>query len=217
MQKIQFMVESAGTAENFEFGYEATHIKVTNLTQYATDTKIVASEFWRGQTDDYSYNTLGAVAAINKSISTSSGFKRVAYDQDNITGAPTTINDVTDASPAVATTTAAHGYTTGDKVRIRSVVGDMGTTLLNDNVYVITVLTSTTFSLQAPRGGANIDTTGLVYTSGGQAYNITEAVDNTNKIKYTFGTNVMGANSDILMIEAEVCDVWDNLGDAADF
>lgn len=210
------MVQSAGTAENFDFGYECSKIEVTNLTKWASDGTKVIAKYFRGQTDDYSYNEICDDTGVNRSISTSNGFTRTAYSKSNITGTPVTITGVSAASPAVVTA-ASHGFTTGSKVRIRSIVGDMGTTLLNDNVYVITVINTNTFSLQEPRGGANVDTTGLTYTSGGQAYDITSAVDNKNYITYTFGTDVMGADNDILMIEAEVCDVWRNLGDAADF
>ena len=71
---------------------------------------------------------------------------------NNITG-------VTQASPAVVTTSAAHGYTTGDEVYIEDIVG---MTELNDRVFTITVTGATTFSLDSESS-----TSYTAYSSGG--------------------------------------------------
>lgn len=71
------------------------------------------------------------------------------------------ISGATNASPCVITTPLAHGFSTGDEV---SIFGVDGMTQLNDQSYFITVLTSTTFSLN----GINSTAFG-VYTSGGYA------------------------------------------------
>lgn len=54
------------------------------------------------------------------------------------------ISGVTEAGPAVVTTTAAHGLATGDVVNI---TGITGMTELNDRRFTVTVLTTTTFEL----------------------------------------------------------------------
>lgn len=72
-----------------------------------------------------------------------------------------TITGITQANPAVVTTSAAHTFITGESVTITGVVG---MTELNGNTYQITVLTPTTFQLDG------VDSTGFgAYVSGGSA------------------------------------------------
>ncbi len=56
------------------------------------------------------------------------------------------IDDITNSNPGVVTTTTAHGYLTGLYVRL-VLPGDFGMTQVNGNVYLITVLTPTTFAI----------------------------------------------------------------------
>ncbi|MEE9367046.1 MAG: DUF2460 domain-containing protein [Dehalococcoidales bacterium] len=71
-----------------------------------------------------------------------------------------TITDITQASLAVVTTSAAHGFITGDIITITSV---SGMTEINGLSSTITFLTSTTFRM-------TIDSSGFTaYTSGGTA------------------------------------------------
>lgn len=70
------------------------------------------------------------------------------------------ISNITQANPAVVTTAANHGFTTGDSVRIEDVVG---MTEVNGNDYTITVLTPTTFELDGIDSSAY-----TAYTSGGR-------------------------------------------------
>jgi len=72
-----------------------------------------------------------------------------------------TITGVTQANPAVVTTSAAHTFVNGEKVTITGVVG---MTELNGNTYTIANVTATTFELQG------VDSTAFTaYTSGGSA------------------------------------------------
>jgi len=59
-------------------------------------------------------------------------------------GALRTLNAATVANPSVITTTAAHGFATGQSVTIS---GSSGTTPSLDGTYTITVISSTTFSI----------------------------------------------------------------------
>ena len=70
-----------------------------------------------------------------------------------------TITDISSATEGVVTTSAAHGFSTGHTVYIYDVVG---TTELNELVFHITSVTTTTFKL------TGIDTTAMTaYSSGG--------------------------------------------------
>jgi aspartate 1-decarboxylase len=70
-----------------------------------------------------------------------------------------TITGATAANPVVVTTSAAHGYSSGDQVLIEAI---LGMTELNDRWFTVTVLTTTTFSLNSEDG-----TTHTAYTSAG--------------------------------------------------
>lgn len=71
--------------------------------------------------------------------------KFCAVDIDDIGLA---ISDASNATPIVITTGSAHGLTTGDEVLIRGVLGNTAA----NGVWKVTVLTSTTFSLNGSVG-----------------------------------------------------------------
>ena len=55
------------------------------------------------------------------------------------------VSSISAANPAVVTTTTAHGRTTGNKVILRNIVG--GTPALSDQLYAVTVIDATSFSI----------------------------------------------------------------------
>ena len=87
-------------------------------------------------------------------------------DRAVITFTAATVSGVTQANPAVLTTSAAHGYTTGDRVIVTGIVG---MTELNNRQFVVVVLSPTTIELQ----GVN-STTYTAYSSGGSVAKIVE-------------------------------------------
>lgn len=77
-----------------------------------------------------------------------------------------TITGITQANPAVVTTSGAHGYSNGDQVYITGVVG---MTEINDSrlYYTVANVTATTFEVQ-DRDGSNVDSSSFTaYSSGG--------------------------------------------------
>lgn len=89
-------------------------------------------------------------------------FRTINSDRDHlitVNVAAASISGITQANPAVVTTTAAHSFENGNSVEITSVVG---MTEVNAGVYTVANKTSTTFEL------AGTDSTGFTaYTSGG--------------------------------------------------
>jgi len=84
------------------------------------------------------------------------------------------VTAVTRANPGVVTTLSAHGFSTGDEVGFLNIGG---MTQLNGNGYTITVVNTTTFSLDST------DTSAFTtFTAGGKVYL------NTNASSYTAGT-----------------------------
>jgi hypothetical protein len=63
------------------------------------------------------------------------------------TPARSEISNITQANPAVVTTTSDHGLTTGQVVRVH-VPQDYGMSEINQDLCSVTVLSNTTFSLQ---------------------------------------------------------------------
>lgn len=91
-----------------------------------------------------------------------------------------TIASVSLSDPCTITTTEAHGFSTGDFVRLTNLNGVMpsphGADQLNDNRYRIVVTGTTTFTLQDPITFKAIDSTNYTpYTSGGSVNVIAES------------------------------------------
>ena len=95
-------------------------------------------------------------------------------DFNNVWNSGTTLNisGASKASPCVVTVSSTSTLSSNDIVYIASVGG---MTQINSHHYKITVINSTTFSLQDPDNDANIDSSAYTtYTSGGTA----------NKVEY---------------------------------
>jgi len=85
-----------------------------------------------------------------------------------------TITGITQADPAVVTTSGAHGYTSGDEVQVADVVG---MTQVNGRNFKLTVLSGTTYSLQHMDGTTDLDSTAFdAYVSGGESAKVYEIV-----------------------------------------
>lgn len=96
-------------------------------------------------------------------------YMRVVENGAYVTHPTSAITAVTQADPARVTDTG-HGYTTGDWIIIRDVVG---MTELNTRTFQITVIDPNTYDLESPAGGANVDTTAYAaYVSGGTSEKI---------------------------------------------
>ena len=108
-----------------------------------------------------------------------------------------TITGVTQANPGVVTS-AAHGYSDGDAVRIESIVG---MTELNNANYYVANSTTNTFTLQ-DEAGVDIDTTGFTaYSSGGTASKVSQpdqalyGADNRPSVVAFFEQRLVFANT----------------------
>ena len=127
------------------------------------------------------------------------GTMRPLRNNSNITETAVSISGVTQAVPVVITTSSAHGYANGDEVLLQDIVG---MTVLNNKRYKLTVLSSTTFSLQDLYTGDDVDGTGFdAYVSGGNSYRIYEI---TSPYSEADLPNIQTEQSfDVLFIAAE--------------
>ena len=115
---------------------------------------------------------------------------RIMKDGGYVLKPAATITGVTQANPAVVTTSAAHTFANGENATITGVIG---MTELNGNAYVIGNVTSTTFEL------TGIDSTAYTaYSSGGSAqsdgiYEVTTSYTESQlyRLGYTQSADVM--------------------------
>jgi len=159
----------------------------------------------------------GATGNLNLVLETTNGVTINNIDS-SFTDTHKTISGATAANPVVITTSTAHGFSTGDEVFITKVVG---MTQLNEpsrNPYKITVLTSTTFSLQDLFGN-NIDGSAFsAYVSGGQVNRAGPRLGIVNSqpvYRLTLGTAIMGADNDVIYFVATKFNAYQNKGDVA--
>ena len=150
---------------------------------------------------------------------------------DNLLGGFTNehlvISGITTAGPAVVTTTTNHNLSNMDRVVITKVIGTMAAQI-NNQTYVVQVLSPTTFALYDVYG-LPIVTIGT-YTSSGQVTKMNPAlgdvtepvspavphqavIDYPPMFRLLLGTSVVGADGDILFFEATMMNAYFNLGD----
>lgn len=237
---------SAGTAHTFFFNFQPDKVTFYNLTQWsATAGNLPISVWFRGQTTSaHAYQE----QVIDSSAGASFNFLDTSADgfvvADSAGGVPSyraLVSGITQAVPAVVTTTAINGYQTGQQV-IFTDLGDVGIVnrgmqQLDGNTYSIVVLSSTTFALYDVITGDPIDSTNFdAWVAGGRVDMISRVISLNNPQQYPYlvtpyrptnfrydpavygllaGTAVMGDNSDVFLIEVikygEVVDLGDLL------
>lgn len=235
-----FKLTSGGAAYTVTFDFQPDIVEVINLTQWAsTADNIPVSTWFRDETTAaYAYqqvvvDSTSSTATFNYQIASSNGFTN-ADTSGGVTESTFAISSITQADPCVVTTSSAHGFQTGQLVRITDLGSDMPTPRGMDQIdgkrYAITVLSTTTFSLQDPISGEDIDSSSYTaYVSGGnvtlithvQALNYPESSSYTAnqfefdpiEYKLTLGTGVMGTDGDKLIIKAIKMGNITDLGD----
>ena len=92
---------------------------------------------------------------------------------------PKTITNITQANPAVVTS-ASHGFSNGDDIKIIDVVG---MTEINNKSYLVANSTTNTFEL-TDLEGTNIDSTSFTaYSSGGEAHELVNSVSGLDHLE----------------------------------
>lgn len=176
------------TATDISFGFTVDGITVYNQTTgdiYA----------WNSSMPEGSFFT---VAGIPPGFTATNGFTPLS--ESTVIGA--SVSGITNANPGVITVddTSIFGFTVGDTIKVTGIADDLsGTNSLNDE-YTIASLTATTITTET-----NTSVTGFsVYVSGGTVTRISDidevpvAIENFAIVGLTFGSDVVGANSDIV-------------------
>lgn len=220
---------------------KVTFYNLTQWT--ATAGKLPISVWFKGQTTaahafQEQVIDSSAGASFNFLDTATNGFTEVDTPA-GVTSFKKLISAVSQASPCVVTTSTVNGYQTDQIVRITDLGDDMptarGMSELDGNRYKIVVLTTTTFSLYDVISGDPIDSTSFeAYVTGGRVnietrvitinnpeispYEITPYIPNPVKynpetFQLTVGTAVMGANSDVFLMEVIKYGQVTDLGD----
>lgn len=197
----------------------------------ATANKLPISVWFRDQTTiahAYQQQVIDSAAAqsFNFLDSATNGFTDVSTAGGQASS-NLLIQSITAADPCVVTTTTAHGWQTNQLVRFTNLgncgVVDHGMAALNNNRYAIVVINSTSFSLKDVISGEPVDATGFdAYVSGGRVCLETHTLTLNNPQVYPYavtpyvpnpfdykpvenilraGTQVMGADGDVFLIE----------------
>ena len=171
---------------------------------------------------------------------TTNGFT-VADTSGGVASSHASISNVTQANPCVVTTSAAHGFQTNQVIRITDLGSNdiptaRGMDQLNNNRYRIVVIDSTSFSLKDPVSDEAINSTSYTaYVSGGRValeshvltlnnpqvspysssspYNPNPYAYDPIEYKLTAGSEVMGGDGDVFLIEVFKWGHFENLGD----
>lgn len=224
----------AGGAYTYTFPWQPDKVVVHNYTSWADTGAEPVSIWFRGMPAGDAMQWQRIIAdggsAGNMLLETTNGFTQ-ANTTGGVTAYRADISGVTAADPCVVTTSAAHGYSTGQIVRITDLgdVGpnatDRGMNQLDGNRYKIVVLSTTTFSLQDPVSGEDIDSSAYTaYVSGGRVVLETRVIGDPEAYAYldvvyrlTLGTAVFGGASDgdIFYLEAFKYGEYVDLGDLA--
>lgn len=224
----------AGGAYTFTLPFQADKVEVYNYTSFADTGAEPVSKWFRGMPAGDAMQWQRIIAdggsAANLLLETTNGFT-VADTSGGVAAYRASISAVSQADPCVVTTSAAHGYSTGQIVRITDLgaVGANATARgmdqLNNNRYKIVVLSSTTFSLQDVITGLDIDSSAYTaYVSGGNVVLETRKIGDPEAYDYkavvyklTFGSAIFGGASDgdIFYFEAVKYGQFEDLGDLA--
>ena len=237
---------SAGTAHTFTFNFQPDKVVFNNITDWvATAANIPISIWFRDQTlsgDSQQMVVIdsSAGASFNFKTEATNGFT-VADTDGGVTSYFKLISAVSQADPCVVTTSTAHGYQSDQQVRITDLgiigpgVTARGMDQLNNKIFLITVLNSTTFSLRDVITDEPIDSTAFTaWVSGGRVDMVTRVISLNNpqvypyavtpyvptpfaynpiEYKLTAGSAVMGSDGDVYLIEVYK---WGQLIDLGD-
>lgn len=220
--------QSDGGAIDLTVPFQPDALMLYNYTAYGTAGDNVENIWFRGfPAADALVKTVivddGTGTVKSSDLVTSNGVTE-NNTAAGVTSSKFAISGATAADPVVVTT-AAHGVTVGEQVRV-SITGVVGMTELNDigrNPFLATALTSTTLSLQ-DLDGNDIDGSAFTsYTSGG-TLNILTHLTGASKgpvlyaddvYKLTLGTSVVNDDDDIIYFVAWKFGQFVDLGDQA--
>ncbi len=194
-----FRLISGGAAYNLDLNFPPDMMEVVNITQWAaTAANLPIVRWFREDTDAaecYQMQVIvdnGSATAHNFLNPTTNGFT-VADTSGGETAFRALISAATTADPVVITTAAVHGYQNNQLVRITDLGPDMptarGMDQINNKRFKITVINTTSFSLQDPVTGEDVDGSAFTaWVAGGRVNLETRVLQLNNPQQGAFAT-----------------------------
>lgn len=208
-------LQSAGAAYNLILPWQADKLEWYNYTKFATNSNNLQGVWFRDMPAGDALIISRGTTDLSSVLETTNGVT-IANLAGGFTDQHRVISGITTATPGVVTTSTAHGLIDGDRVVITKLLGNIGLEL-NNQTYLVDVLSSTTFGLYDIYG-VPITVVGTYSASGGQ---ITKTgpelgiVDAAPTYRLTLGTAIMGADNDVIYFQASKFNAYFNLGDVA--
>lgn len=204
-------LQSAGAAYNLVLPWQADKLEWYNYTKFATNDNNCQGVWFRDFPSGDALIIARGTTTLTSTLEATNGVT-IANLAGGFTDEHRVITGITTATPAVVTS-AGHGLSTGQRVVITKVIGTIGQDL-NNNTYVIRVLSSSTFALYDIYG-IPITTVGTYGSSGQITLTGPELgiVDAPPTFRLLLGSAVMGADNDVIYFAAYKFNAYFNLGD----
>lgn len=207
-------LQSGGAAYNLVLPWQADKLEWFNYTKYATNDNNISGVWFRDFPAGDALIARRGTTTLTSTLETTNGVT-IANTAGGFTNQHLVITGITTATPGVVTTSTNHGLADGDRVVITKVIGTAASEL-NNNTYVVDVLSATTFGLYDVYG-VPVPVVGA-YSSSGQVTKTGPdlgVVDNPVSYILTLGSAVMGADNDVIYFVAYKYNAYFNLGDVA--
>ncbi len=207
-------LQSAGSAYNLQLPWQADKFEWYRYTTFGTNDKNLQGVWFRDMPAGDDLIISRGTTDLSSILETTNGIT-IANTAGGFTNEHKVISGITTATPGVVTTTTNHGYADGDRVVITKVIGTMAAEV-NNNTYVVKVLSATTYGLYDVYG-LPVTIVGA-YTSSGQSTLTGPSlgiVDAPVLYYLTLGTAIMGTDNDVIYFQATKFNNYVNVGDVA--
>jgi hypothetical protein len=207
-------LQSAGSAYNLQTPWQADMLEWWRYTTYGTNDKNLQGVWFRDFPAGDDLIISRGTTDLSSILETTNGVT-IANTAGGFANEHKVISGITTATPGVVTTSTNHGYSDGDRVVITKVIGTAAAEL-NNNTYVVDVLSATTFALYDVYG-VPVTVVGA-YSSSGQSTLTGPSlgiVDAPVLYYLTLGSAIMGTDNDIIYFRATKFNYYVNLGDVA--
>lgn len=221
-------LQSAGSAYNLTLPFFPDKFEWFNYTKYGTDTNNVQGVWYRDFPAGDALIITRGTTTLTTTLETTNGITNAStaggfYNEHLV------ITGITTATPGVVTTSTNHNLSDYDRVVLTKIIGTAAAQL-NNNTYVVRVLSATTFGLYDVYG-VPVTVVGA-YSSSGQvtkigpllgdpsqpvspAYPHKAIIDYPPTAILTLGTSIMGADNDVIYFTAWQFNNYVNRGDVA--